>query len=51
MSGVFSCILQEDLLTMALSNPALQDLYFLFDHNVMEHPVLLAQTKHSDGAL
>ena len=30
MSGVVSCILPEGFLTMALSNPALQDLYFLF---------------------
>ena len=35
MSGVVSCILPEDFLTMALSNPALQDLYFLFRHSVL----------------
>ena len=35
MSGVVSFILPEDFLTMALSNPTLQDLYFLSYHSVL----------------
>lgn len=37
MNGVVPCIFSEDFLTMALSNPVLQDLYPLLFHRVVTY--------------
>lgn len=49
MSGVVSCILPEDFPTMALSNLALQDLYFLFHHIVLAILLFFIVLQHLHG--